>query len=323
MNNKPTRLRTSNTLRKLVRECSISMDDIIYPLFVVEGTGIREEISSMPEQYHLSVDRLKEEVERLKSKGIQSLLLFGEPACKDEKASQGYAADGIVQKAIKEIKRFYPEMLVITDVCLCQYKSDGHCCFFDKHEHIQQTRTLETLSKIALSHAEAGADMIAPSDMMDGRIASIRQILDENGFDHVAIMSYSAKYASNFYGPFRDAVHSAPAFGDRKSYQMDFGNRKEAIKEMQLDLDEGADILMVKPAGVYLDIIKMGSDQFNVPMAAYQVSGEYTMLYQGVKNGVVNEMAIYESLMAIKRSGANLIITYFAKEVQELLGELS
>lgn len=321
--NRPTRLRTSQGLRKMVRETVLSMDDIIYPIFVVEGENIREQISSMKDQYSLSIDRLEKEIELLREQGIKSLLLFGTPEYKDEVASLAYDNDGIVQKAIRTIKSVDPEMLVITDICLCQYKSDGHCCLFDDKGYIKRENTLELLNKIAISHAKAGADIVAPSDMMDGRIGSIRKILDEAGYEHVAIMSYSAKYASSFYGPFREAVHSAPSFGDRKSYQMDPANSREAIKEMALDVEEGADMLMVKPAGPYLDIIKQGKEKFMLPMAAYQVSGEYTMLRNAVDHNVVNESAIYESLIGIKRSGADMIITYFAKEIKRLIEENS
>ncbi len=318
---KPTRLRASATIRALVRENVLTMDDFIYPLFAVEGTEIRKEIPSMKEQYHLSVDMLSEEIAMLKSKGIRAVLVFGEPKQKDDEGSGAFFEDGIVQRAVREIKGTYPDMFVATDVCLCQYKSDGHCCFFSDKGYIDHTKTLDALNKVAVSHAKAGADMVAPSDMMDGRVGSIRHSLDAAGFDYVSIMAYSAKYASNLYGPFREAVHSAPAFGDRKAYQMDFSTSKEALREMRLDIEEGADIIMVKPAGAYLDIIRLGHERFDVPMAAYQVSGEYSMLYNAVKDGVLNKMAIYESLMAIKRSGANIIITYFAKQIQELLGE--
>ncbi len=316
---RPTRLRGSNAMRSLVRETQLSMDDIMYPLFVVEGENVREEISSMKEQYHISVDMLEAEIKMLKNKGIKSVLIFGEPAEKDVDGRCAYAHDGISQRAIAQIKSIDPDMLVASDVCLCPFKDDGHCCYFDNDGHIMRKETVKVLAKIAVSQAAAGADIIAPSDMMDGRVLEIRKALDTAGFSHVAIMSYSAKFASNYYGPFRDAVDSAPKFGDRKTYQMDYANGREAIKEMELDIVEGADILMVKPAGAYLDIIKAGYDNFDVPMAAYQVSGEYAMLYNGVKQGVVDKMAIYESLVAIKRSGAKIIITYFAKEVQKFL----
>lgn len=316
---KPTRLRGNQLIRNLVKEVNISMNDIVYPLFMVEGTGIREEISSLKDQYHLSVDALEQEIPYLKEKGIQYLILFGSPNEKDEEATSAYAKDGVVQEAIRKIKSMDMDMYVITDVCLCQYKSDGHCCKFHENGTIDLEASLEMLSKVALSHAEAGADMVAPSDMMDGRIGNMREVLDENGFDHVPIMSYSAKYASNYYGPFREAANSAPAFGDRRAYQMDYANNEEAMREMELDVMEGADILMVKPAMPYLDIIRRGKDTFSLPMAAYQVSGEYAMLRLAVDQGIVDEKAILESLISIKRSGADIIITYFAKEIVRLL----
>lgn len=316
---KPTRLRGNKLIRNLVKEVNVTMDDIVYPLFMVEGTGVRKEISSLKDQYHLSIDALDKEIPYLKEKGIKYLILFGSPEQKDPEASPAYDENGIVQQAIRKIKEMDMDMYVITDVCLCQYKSDGHCCKFHSNGTIDLEASLELLSKVALSHAQAGADMVAPSDMMDGRIGNMRETLDENGFDHVPIMSYSAKYASNFYGPFRDASNSAPAYGDRKAYQMDFSNNEEAIREMELDVMEGADILMVKPAMPYLDIIRRGKDTFSLPMAAYQVSGEYQMLRMAVDTGIVDEKAILESLIAIKRSGADIIITYFAKEIVKLL----
>jgi porphobilinogen synthase len=321
-NNRPTRLRRSAAMRDMVRETKLSMDDIMYPLFIVEGKNVKSEIASMKGQYHLSVDMLKTEMAELKQKGIKAVLVFAEPAKKDSEGACAYQPNGVMQRGIAEIKRIAPDMLVASDVCLCPFKTDGHCGFFDDNGNILRQKTLDVLCKIAVSQAKAGSDIIAPSDMMDGRVGAIRGALDASGFEHVAIMSYSAKYASNYYGPFRQAVDSAPQFGDRKTYQMDFGNSTEAIKEMQLDIMEGADMLMVKPAGAYLDIIFKGKCAFDVPMAAYQVSGEYAMLYHGVKAGIVNKMAIYESLMAIKRSGADIIITYFAKQVKEMIGEI-
>ncbi len=320
-NNRPTRLRTNTAMRGLVRENRLSLDGIMYPLFLVEGEQIKKEISSMKGQYVMSLDMLAGEIQELMALGIRSVLLFGEPDSKDEAGSGAYDEQGIVQKGIRLIKERFPEVLVAADVCLCQYKADGHCCFFDEAGRIRRMKTLETLNQVALSQAKAGVDMVAPSDMMDGRVGSIRESLDENGFEHVSIMAYSAKYASNMYGPFRDAVHSAPTFGDRKSYQMDYANGREAMKEMELDLLEGADILMVKPAGFYQDIIRTARDHFDVPLAAYQVSGEYAMLKNAVDAGLLNKRAILESLMALKRSGADILITYFAKELKELLGE--
>lgn len=316
---KPTRLRGNGRIRDLVKEFDITMNDIVYPLFMVEGENVRKEISSLKDQYHLSVDALEKEIAFLKEKGIKYLILFGSPDQKDAEATTAYAEEGVVQQAIRKIKEIDPEMYIITDVCLCQYKSDGHCCKFHENGTIDLPASLELLSKVALSHAKAGADMVAPSDMMDGRIGNMRRLLDEHGYDHVPIMSYSAKYASNYYGPFRDAANSAPAFGDRRAYQMDYANGEEALREMELDIQEGADILMVKPAMPYLDIIRRGKDNFALPMAAYQVSGEYAMLRLAVDQGIVDEKAILESLVAIKRSGADIIITYFAKEVIRLL----
>lgn len=321
MNQRPTRLRSSSMVRQLVRENRLTMEQMIYPVFIVEGEGIREEISSMKDQYHLSVDQFIEEVPRWQQLGIQNLLIFGTPDHKDEAASSGYDSDGVIQRAVREIKEKYPNMYVITDVCLCPFKADGHCCVYHGDGRINREASLELLGKIALSHAKAGADMVAPSDMMDGRIGYIRQILDENGYEHIPIMAYSAKFASSFYGPFREALHSAPAFGDRKMYQMDPSNGREALKEMTLDYEEGADVLMVKPAMVYLDVIKAAKDTFLAPIAAYQVSGEYAMLRTTVDAGLIDERAIYESLLSIKRSGADMIITYFAKDLSRLIGE--
>jgi porphobilinogen synthase len=315
----PTRLRRTETLRRLVRETHLSMNDFIYPIFVVEGQGIEEEIPSMKGQYHYSIDRLVLALPRLVELGIQAFLLFGVPEVKAFSVSEHNATKGVVQEAIKVIKTYNKALLVITDVCLCQYKEDGHCCFFNPNGTIDRAKTLASLSTIALSHAQAGADMIAPSDMMDGRIAALRTTLDENGFEHIPIMSYSIKYASAFYGPFREAAHSAPSYGDRKSYQMDPANKKEAQLELQLDFEEGADILMVKPAMPYLDMIAFASESMSVPIAAYQVSGEYVMLRNAVDCGAMDEKAIYESLIAIKRSGAGLIISYFAKDMKALI----
>ncbi|MBC7960937.1 MAG: porphobilinogen synthase [Vallitaleaceae bacterium] len=318
-NLRPTRMRRTHTLRNLVRETTLSMNDVVYPIFVVEGENIETEIPSMKGQYHYSIDRLEAALPAFKALGIQALLLFGLPSKKDEAASTAYDYEGIVQKAIRTIKAFDSELFVISDICLCQYKSDGHCCFFNEDGNIQREKTLETLSKIALSHAKAGVDMVAPSDMMDGRIESLRLDLNNDGYEHLPIMAYSAKYASAFYGPFREAAHSAPAFGDRRAYQMDPANKKEAQLEMQLDLAEGADVLMVKPAMPYLDIIKTASETMVVPIAAYQVSGEYAMLKNAAEAGLMDERAVYESLIGIKRSGATLIMTYFAKDLKRLI----
>lgn len=311
----PTRLRRTSTLRRLVRETVLSMNDIIYPVFLVDGNGIKEEIPSMKGQFHYSVDAFIKDLPELMEVGIQGLLLFGVPSAKVDEIQD----HGVVQDGIKAIKAFCPDLLVITDVCLCQYKADGHCCYFDENGTIDRLKTLDSLSTIALSHARAGADIIAPSDMMDGRIGALRNILNTNGFEHIPIMSYSIKYASAFYGPFREAAHSAPSYGDRKSYQMDPANIKESVIELELDVEEGADILMVKPAMPYLDRIAYASEAMTLPIAAYQVSGEYVMLKNAVDMGVIDERGIYESLIAIKRSGAKLIITYFAKELQQLI----
>lgn len=321
-NQKPTRLRGNARVRNLVRENSLSMDQIIYPIFVVEGKGIKEEISSMKDQYHFSVDVLVEEAKRWKELGIKNLLIFGAPEQKDSIATGGYDDNGIIQKAVRGLKEAHPDIYLITDICLCPFKDDGHCCVYKNDGRINREESLALLGKIALSHAKAGADMLAPSDMMDGRIKYIRQLLDENDYEHLPIMAYSAKFASSFYGPFREALHSAPAFGDRKMYQMDPGNGREAIKELQLDYEEGADILMVKPAMPYLDVIQKAKETFLAPIAAYQVSGEYAMLRSAVDGGLMNERAIYESLLGIKRSGGDMILTYFAKEVKRFLEEV-
>lgn len=320
-NQKPTRLRSSSAVRQLVRENRLSMEQMVYPVFIVEGEGIREEISSMKHQYHLSVDKLIEEAGEWQKLGIQNLLIFGTPDEKDNVASSGYDKNGVIQRAVRAIKARYPDFFVITDVCLCPFKDDGHCCVYHTDGRINREKSLELLGKISLSHAQAGADMIAPSDMMDGRIGYIRNLLDENGFEHIPIMAYSAKFASSFYGPFREALHSAPAFGDRKMYQMDPSNGREALKELTLDYEEGADVLMVKPAMVYLDVINAAKETFLAPIAAYQVSGEYAMLRTTVDAGLIDERAIYESLLSIKRSGADIIITYFAKDLGRLIAE--
>ncbi|WP_296559202.1 porphobilinogen synthase [uncultured Acetobacterium sp.] len=317
----PTRLRKNTAVRNLIRETQLSMNDIVYPLFIVDGQGVRKEIGSMKDQYHLSLDMLGAETLVLKKLGIRYVILFGVPDQKDGQATPAFVADGLVQEAIRIIKRVDPQMYVITDVCLCEYKSDGHCCFFEENGEIRRDQTLKTLSRTALSHAEAGADMVAPSDMMDGRIDHIRETLDQAGYESIPIMAYSAKFASSFYGPFRDAANSAPAFGDRRSYQMDPANSREALKEMVLDIDEGADIVMVKPAMPYLDIIAKGKELSYLPMAAYQVSGEYAMIRNAVDADLMDRRAIFESLISIKRAGADIIITYFAKELQAMLKE--
>lgn len=303
----------------MFRETHLTRSDFIYPLFVAEGANFKREISSMPDVFQLSIDNVLRECETLLNLGIKAVLLFGIPDFKDEVGSSGYISDGIVQRATREIKRNFPEMLVITDVCLCEYTSHGHCGVIE-NEYVQNDATLELLAKQALTHAEAGADIIAPSDMMDGRIGAIRKILDENSFHETPIMAYAAKYSSAFYGPFREAAESAPQFGDRKSYQMDFGNSDEAMREIALDIQEGADIVMVKPALSYLDIIRRTKDNFNLPVCAYNVSGEYSMIKAAAEKGWIDgEKVMLETLTAIKRAGADVIITYFAKEAIKLI----
>jgi porphobilinogen synthase len=315
----PTRLRKNTAVRNLIRETPLSMNDVVYPLFIVDGTGVRKEIGSMKDQYHLSLDMLEAETLALKELGIRYVILFGVPDEKDNEATPAFVDDGLVQEAIRVIKKVDPKMYVITDVCLCEYKSDGHCCFFEENGEIRRAQTLETLSRTALSHVRAGADMVAPSDMMDGRIDHMRETLNLAGYESIPIMAYSAKFASSFYGPFRDAANSAPAFGDRRSYQMDPANSREALKEMVLDIAEGADIVMVKPAMPYLDVIVQSKELSYLPMAAYQVSGEYAMIKNAVDADLMDRRAIFESLLSIKRAGADIIITYFAKELQAML----
>ena len=313
------RLRKTSALRNLVRETSLSKDDLMFPLFIVEGENVKREISSMPGQYQMSIENILRECEGLLTLGLNSVLLFGIPAEKDEVGSGAYADDGIIQKAVRGIKQRFPEMLVVTDVCLCEYTSHGHCGVIE-NDYVQNDKTLELLAKEALSHAQSGADIIAPSDMMDGRVAAIRSILDSNGFADTPIMAYSAKYSSAFYGPFREAAESTPQFGDRKSYQMDPANSDEAMREIALDIREGADIVMVKPALSYLDLIRRTKDVFNIPIAAYNVSGEYSMIKAAAANGWLDgEKVMMEVLTSIKRAGAGIIITYFAKEAARLI----
>ncbi len=316
---RPRRLRKSAAIRDLVRETVLNVNDLIYPLFVVEGENIKEEIPSLPEVYHFSIDKLEEEIKEVRGLGIQHVLLFGVPDEKDPFGKEAYNDNGIVQQAIRKIKEIDPDMCVTTDVCMCQYTSHGHCGILTDKGYVDNDQTLEYLTKIAVSHAKAGADIVAPSDMMDGRIQAMREGLDKEGFETVAIMSYSVKYASNFYGPFRDAAGSAPSFGDRKTYQMDPANSNEALIEAELDVLEGADMLMVKPALSYLDVIRRVKDNFDLPLVAYNVSGEYSMLKLAVKEGLLNEAAIYEAVMSIKRAGADIIITYFAKDIAKLI----
>jgi len=318
---RPRRLRRTENIRSLVRETHLSVNDLIYPLFICEGKNIKQEVKSMPEVYRFSIDKALEEIKEATQLRIKAVLLFGIPDKKDEVGTSAYMEKGIIQKAVRAIKDKFPELIVITDVCLCEYTSHGHCGII-KNGEVDNDLTLEVLAKIAVSHAKAGADIVAPSDMMDGRVGRIREALDEAGFSHVAIMSYAVKYCSAFYGPFREAAESAPKFGDRRSYQMDPANSREALREASLDIEEGADIIMVKPAMPYLDIIKMLRNEFNYPIAAYQVSGEYAMIKAASKLGWLDEEKIlWESLISIKRAGADLIITYFAKKIASLLNK--
>ena len=312
---RPRRLRRNERMRSLVRETALSADHLIYPLFVGPGKDSAQPVASMPGVAQLSIDRAVKECEEVKSLGIPAVILFGIPERKDGVGSEAYSDGGVVQKAIRAIKDRAPELLVITDVCLCEYTDHGHCGVI-KDGDVDNDATLELLAKEALSHAKAGADIVAPSDMMDGRVGAIRRALDQNGFEQVAIMAYAAKYASGFYAPFRDAAESTPQFGDRRSYQMDPGNADEALREVELDIREGADIIMVKPAMTYLDIVYRVKQKFGYPVAAYNVSGEYSMIKAAAKNGWIDERRIVlELLLSIKRAGADMILTYFAKEV--------
>ncbi len=319
MINRPRRLRTSEALRKTVRETRLSTDSLIQPLFIIEGKNIKKEISSLPGQYHYSPDMVGEAIENALKADVKSVLLFGLPEYKDEIGSEAYNENGVLQQGIREIKKRYPQMQVITDICMCEYTSHGHCGILEG-KRVDNDRTLPYLEKIALSHAMAGADMVAPSDMMDGRIHALRMALDKNGFIDIPVMSYAVKYASSFYGPFREAAGSAPAFGDRKSYQMDFHNRREAVKEALLDVEEGADILMVKPALAYLDVIKEVREKTHLPLAAYSVSGEYAMIKAAAAQGLIDEYGVMcESAVSIFRAGADILITYFAGEISEAI----
>lgn len=322
MNIRPRRLRGGDIMRKMVRETRIDKSSLIYPIFVKEGTGIKEEIATMPGQYRYSIDRLPKALEELLAAGVNKVMFFGIPDVKDEVGSQAYASDGIVQKALEKAKaEFQDDMYLITDVCMCEYTSHGHCGVLCGHE-VENDKTLELLAKTALSHVQAGADMVAPSDMMDGRVRAIRSLLDRNGHKEIPIMSYAVKYASAFYGPFRDAAGSAPSFGDRKSYQMDFHNRREGIKEALLDVEEGADILMVKPAMSYLDMVREVKDRTQIPVAAYSVSGEYAMVKAGAKLGYIEEdRIICEMAASAYRAGTDIYLTYFAKEIAGFIEE--
>ncbi|MEH2959005.1 porphobilinogen synthase [Candidatus Merdisoma sp. JLR.KK006] len=318
---RPRRLRTSAVLRKMVRETRMDKSSLIYPMFIKEGTGIEEEIPTMPGQYRYSVDRMPFALEKLMNAGVGSVMFFGIPEHKDTCGSGAYAEDGIVQKAFREAKRQFPELYCIGDVCMCEYTSHGHCGIL-KGEYVDNDKTLDYLARIALSQVQSGADMVAPSDMMDGRVGAIRNLLDANGYQEVPIMSYAVKYASAFYGPFRDAAGSAPAFGDRKSYQMDYHNSREAMKEALLDVEEGADIIMVKPAMTYLDIIAGVKERIQLPTAAYSVSGEYAMIKAAASLGYVDEAAIIcETAVSAYRAGVDLYLTYFAPEIAGFMDE--
>ena len=317
---RPRRLRVNSITRDLVRETRLDMKSLVYPLFIVEGEKIKNEIKSMPGVYHFSIDMLDGEIEDIIKHGIQNIMIFGVTHDKDACASSGFAEDGIVQRAVRKIKSLGKSLNVITDVCMCEYTDHGHCGILDETGYVDNDKSLAVLANIALSHAQAGADMVAPSDMMDGRVGAIRKILDEHGFVNIGIMAYSAKFASNFYGPFRDAADSAPAFGDRKTYQMDPANFREAMLECAYDIEEGADMVMVKPALSYLDVIKGARERFDVPIVAYNVSGEYSMIKFAISQGLLNEEAMYEAVMSIKRAGADIIITYFAKDLAKYIG---
>lgn len=314
MTHRPRRLRQNEIIRNLVRESKVDVSDLIYPLFVVEGNNIRKEIGSLEGNYHLSIDQLEGEIKEILSLGIKGVILFGLPNYKDEIGSAAYDSNGVVQKAIRKIKEITKDLLVITDVCLCEYTNHGHCGLI-KEEIVDNDLSVELIVKTALSHAKAGADIVAPSDMMDGRVGAIRKQLDKYGYTHIPIMAYSVKYASAFYGPFREAADSAPEFGDRRGYQMDPGNRNEAIREIELDTQEGADMVMVKPALPYLDIIREVKNISKLPVVAYNVSGEYAMIKAAARKGWIDgSKAMNEMLLSIKRAGADIIITYFAKE---------
>ncbi|MBI5887832.1 MAG: porphobilinogen synthase [Deltaproteobacteria bacterium] len=320
---RPRRLRKSETLRKMVRETALAPDDFILPLFVTFGKDVKKPISSMPGHFQLSVDNIVKEVKEVRALGIPSVILFGIPERKDEEGSSAHDPKGPVQEAIRAIKEKAPELVVVTDVCMCEYTSHGHCGII-KNNDVDNDATLELLAGEALSHAKAGADIVAPSDMMDGRVGAIRGMLDDNGYSNIPIMSYAAKYASAFYGPFREAAESTPSFGDRRSYQMDPHNSDEAIREAALDIQEGADIVMVKPALPYLDIIRRIKDEFGYPTAAYNVSGEFSMIKAAADKGWIDhDRAMLESLVSIKRAGADMILTYFAKEAAKLLSGAS
>ena len=317
---RPRRLRRTDALRSLVRETKLTRDDFVLPLFVCSGTNVRREVSSMPGVFNLSVDETAAEVSRAFDMGVRSVIVFGLPEGKDEIASGAYAEDGIVQRALRAIKKSTPDVIAMADTCLCEYTSHGHCGVVRDNDVVND-ESLKLLAKTALSQAEAGADVVAPSAMMDGQVAAIREALDNSGFEHTPVMAYAVKYASGFYGPFREAADSAPAFGDRRAYQMDPPNAREAMREAQLDYEEGADILMVKPATVYLDVLRMVRDRFDCPLAAYHVSGEYALIKAAAQKGWIDEQRVMlETLTSIKRAGADIILTYYAREAIKALG---
>jgi porphobilinogen synthase len=318
--NRPRRLRRTDTLRRMVRETRVHVDNLVYPLFIKEGSSLKEPIDAMPGQFRYSPDLLPKLAKQISAQKIPAVLLFGIPKKKDPTGTSAHHKDGVVQQAIRRIKDAAPEIMIITDVCLCEYTDHGHCGILDDSGQVSNDDTLDLLSTVALSHAKAGADIIAPSDMMDGRVGIIRESLDENGYEHLPILSYAVKYASCFYGPFREAAGSTPSSGDRKGYQMDPANVREAMREAAYDIEEGADMLMVKPALPYLDVIRLVADEFDCPLGAYQVSGEYSMIKAACERGWLNEDAcILESVTSIKRAGADIIITYFAPRLSELL----
>lgn len=317
---RPRRLRKCDTLRRMVRETRVDKSSLIYPMFVKEGVDIVEEIPTMPGQFRYSVDTMGRKLEELQKAGVNAVMFFGIPDHKDSCGSQAYDENGIVQRALREARKQYPDMYLITDVCMCEYTDHGHCGLLTPDRYVDNDKTLDLLARAAVSHVDAGADMVAPSDMMDGRVLAIREALDHHGYLETPILSYAVKYASAFYGPFRDAAGSAPAFGDRKSYQMDFHNRREALKEAMLDIEEGADIIMVKPALSYLDIIREVKDMTDVPIAAYSVSGEYAMIKAAASLGYVDEERILcETAISTYRAGADIMLTYYAKEIAECM----
>ncbi len=323
MTRRPRRLRRNALIRDLVHETDINLNDLVFPIFVMDGENIKEEIPSMPGIYRYSLDRLPEHLSEIEESGVKAVIFFGIPEHKDECGSEAYSDDGIVQKALRLARKQCPDMLLIADICLCEYTSHGHCGILSKDGAVMNDPTLTYLAKTALAAAKAGADIVAPSDMMDGRVGAIREMLDENGFEDTIIMAYSVKYASSYYGPFRDAADSAPAFGDRRSYQMDWRNKNEALLECSLDTEEGADILMVKPALSYLDIIKTVSENTVLPLCAYSVSGEYSMMKAAALNGWIDEKKlVMETMTAIKRAGAKIIITYYALDIARWLKEM-